>query len=165
MLIRFVPLYRVGTVVSKSQDGDLMAEVFKWIGGRSSRGSSSRGSVGGLKGLIRIIRDGWNCSFAVDGPRGPIYKVKPGVFEVSKLFQVPIYAAGVYCESRIDFPRSWNKTYLPKLFSKVAVYWHGPIGPVDKCQDPRSEALALELEQTLQEAKSKAKELYYSTIS
>lgn len=145
-LISIVKRYRIATIASQSKDGELMSKVLGWLGAKTSRGSSSRGAVQALKGLIRLVKDGANCSFAVDGPKGPIYKVKPGVFELSRTISAPIYAAGVAVDRALHFPKSWNKTYLPKPFAKVIIYWTGPMNPVSREADPRNPDLALELE-------------------
>ncbi len=133
-----------------------MAKVLKWLGAKTSRGSSTRGGVQALKGLLRLVKDGGNCSFAVDGPKGPLHKVKPGVFELSRMISGPIYAAGVACDRAIHFPRSWNKTFLPKPFAKVIIYWEGPLAPVSRDADPRNPDLALELEALLHHARQQA---------
>lgn len=156
-LISIVKRYRIATIASQSKDGELMAKVLGWLGAKTSRGSSSRGAVQGLKGLLRLIKDGGNCSFAVDGPKGPIYKVKPGVFEISRMIAGPIYAAGVAVDRAIYFPRSWNKTFLPKPFAKVIIYWVGPLPPVARESDPRNPDLALELEGVLNQARDQAR--------
>lgn len=156
-LISVVKRYRIATIASQSKDGELMAKVLGWLGAKTSRGSSSRGAVQGLKGLLRLIKDGGNCSFAVDGPKGPIYKVKPGVFEISRMVAGPIYAAGVAVDRAIYFPKSWNKTFLPKPFAKVIIYWDGPISPLAREADPRNPDLALELERLLNQARDQAR--------
>ena len=155
-LISLVKRYRIATIASQSKDGELMAKVLKWLGAKTSRGSSTRGGVQALKGLIRLMKDGGNCSFAVDGPKGPIYKVKPGVFEISRMVHAPIYAAGVHCDRALHFPKSWNKTYLPKPFAKITFFWTGPMPAITKELDPRNPDLALELEQLLHQARLQA---------
>ena len=155
-LISIVKRYRIATIASQSKDGELMAKVLKWLGAKTSRGSSTRGGVQALKGLLRLLKDGGNCSFAVDGPKGPLHKVKPGVFEISRMASAPIFAAGVAVDRAIHFPRSWNKTYLPKPFAKVIIYWLGPLPPVSREVDPRNPDLALELEGLLHQAKDQA---------
>ncbi|MGZ3773751.1 MAG: lysophospholipid acyltransferase family protein [Pseudobdellovibrionaceae bacterium] len=155
-LLSVVKRYRIATIASQSKDGELMAKVLKWLGARTSRGSSTRGGVQALKGLLRLVKDGGNCSFAVDGPKGPIYKVKPGVFELSRMIAGPIYAAGVACDRAIYFPKSWNKTFLPKPFAKVIIYWDGPTQPVPRDADPKNPDLALELEALLHRARQQA---------
>ncbi len=156
VLLRFIGHYRVGTIVSTSQDGELMNNVARWMGARTTRGSSTRGAVGALKGLIRLIRDGANCSFAVDGPKGPVYKVKPGAFEISRAMDLPIYWAGIGCDRAWHFPKSWNKTYLPKPFARILLKWSGPMRPVPKDVDPRDPGLASRLEDQLNAAKQQA---------
>ncbi len=159
-LLQFFSIYKVATIVSTSKDGEMMNRLVIWMGGATSRGSSTRGGVGALKGLFRLIQSGWNCSFAVDGPKGPIYRAKPGVFEVSKRMEIPIYTVGVHCDRAFHFPKSWNKTYLPKPFAKITVVWLGPWGPVLENQDPKSQDLALSLEDQLVRARKDASNLF-----
>lgn len=151
--------YRLATIVSTSKDGDIMSVFSRLMGTKSSRGSSTRGGIGALKGLLRLMKEGCNCSFAVDGPKGPIYKVKPGVFETSKLAQAPIFYAGVYADRKLVFEKAWNKTFLPKPFAKVHIRWSGPLAPIQKTQDPRDENLALDLEKLLHGARAEVQSL------
>lgn len=155
-LLHLVKKYKIATITSTSNDGEMMDKLFHFLGGKTSRGSSTRGAVQALKGLCRLIKSGRNCSFAVDGPKGPIYKAKPGVFEVSRLMGCPIFVGGVFCDKYVLFNKSWNQTYLPKPFAKIVVVWRGPIGPISKNQDPRSQDLALYLENELRAAKQQA---------
>lgn len=162
-LLQFFSRYKIATIVSTSQDGALMDNVVRWMGGATTRGSSTRGGASALKGLFRLVRQGWNCSFAVDGPKGPIYKAKPGVFEISKRLKVPIYCVGVHCEKAFRFPRSWNQTYLPRPFAKVVYSWHGPWGPVSELAEAKDPHLAEELEKVLWTARESASKLFADT--
>jgi lysophospholipid acyltransferase (LPLAT)-like uncharacterized protein len=155
-LIQLVHMYPTATIVSTSKDGELMNTAIKLLGGKTARGSSTRGGIGALKGLLNLMKSGYNASFAVDGPRGPLYQVKPGVFEVSRLMQAPIFAVGVACDRSWRFPKSWNKTFVPKPFSTVSIYWKGPIGPTTKGQDPRSKELAQSLAQSIFDCREEA---------
>lgn len=153
VLVQLFGVHPISTIVSTSKDGEIMNKLIEIFGGATSRGSSTRGGIAALKGLIRLVRDGWNCSFAVDGPKGPIYKVKPGIFEVAKILRVPIYWSGATCDRAFHFPRSWNKTYLPKPFARVRIEWFGPMDPPTDDQDPRDQKLAEDLEAKLHAAK------------
>ncbi len=148
-LFALITKYRLATIASQSKDGSMMAVMLYLQGVKTSRGSSTRGGVGALKGLLKFVKEGYNCSYAVDGPKGPIYKVKPGVFETSRLMNAPIFVAGVACDRKIVFERSWNKVYLPKPFAKIRVTWRGPLPSVGKNQDPRDPDLANSLEKKL----------------
>lgn len=134
----------------------MMSVILHLLGAKTTQGSSTRGGVGGLKGLVRLMRQGHSCSFAVDGPKGPIYKVKPGVFELSRLLDCPIYYSGVSVDRAIKFPKAWNKTYFPKPFAKIVIQWNGPLTPTTKAQDPRDPILADQLETLLHSAKQQA---------
>lgn len=153
-LLQLIPKYNIGTVVSSSEDGNIMNVLVRCVGGKTVRGSSTRGGVGALKGLIRLVKSGCNCSFAVDGPKGPIYQIKPGVFEISKLLGLPIFAGGVYCDRRLEFPKSWNKTYLPLPFAKIHICWLDAFSQISKDQDPRDPKLAEDLKLLLMKARN-----------
>lgn len=158
-LISLTKRYRIATITSTSKDGEMMNTVLHLLGAKTVRGSSTRGAVNALKGLIRLAREGYNTSFAVDGPKGPIHVVKPGVFEVSRLISSSgghIFAAGIACDRKWVFEKAWNKAYLPKPFAKIVVQWVGPFGPLSKEEDPRSPVPAQELTDALRNASALA---------
>ena len=152
--------YRLSTMISTSKDGEIMNTVYRLLGGKTSRGSSTRGGVSALKGLIELSRKGSSCNISVDGPKGPIYEVKPGVFELSRVLKAEIYAGGAYCQSAWRFPKAWNQAYFPKPFAKVVIVWTGPLGPITKADDPRSPELAKTLQNQLFAARRQAAKLF-----
>ncbi|OFZ28826.1 MAG: hypothetical protein A2622_05265 [Bdellovibrionales bacterium RIFCSPHIGHO2_01_FULL_40_29] len=160
VLISLAPRYKIATMTSTSKDGEIMTTVLRLLGARISRGSSTRGGVSALKGLIQLCKNGSNSTFAVDGPKGPLYEPKAGVFEFSRLLKSPIYAAGVACDRAWHFPRAWNKTFLPKPFARVFVVWTKAQDPVTKDQDPRSPELAKTLKNQLFAARQHATNLF-----
>ncbi len=156
-LLPLVKRYRLATMTSTSKDGELMTWIVSKLGGASSRGSSTRGGVSALKGMLRLLKTGqYNSSVAVDGPKGPIYRVKPGIFEVSRLAETPIYWAGVSADKYFLFERAWNKAFLPKPFARVYIRWHGPMEAISREQDPKDPALAIALQDRLNAAKHQA---------
>lgn len=159
-LLHFAKTYKLSTMISTSQDGEMMSVVYKLLGGKASRGSSTRGGASALRGLIELSKKGSSCNIAVDGPKGPIFEIKPGVFELSRLLSKEIYTAGAYCESAWRFPKSWNQAYFPKPFAKVVVVWTGPFGPITKADDPRSVELAKALQNQLFAARQQAAKLF-----
>lgn len=129
-----------------------MNRVLVWLGAATARGSSTRGGANAMRGLISHCRkNGNNVSFAVDGPKGPIHKVKPGVFEFSRLMQAPIFVASIGISRPWVFHRSWNKAVLPKPFSRVHVRIAEGMPVITRDQDAREVALAAQLEQMLHE--------------
>lgn len=158
-LICFCRFYKVATITSTSKDGELMNNVLNLLGVKTSRGSSTRGGVGALKGIIRIARTGYCPVVAVDGPKGPFHKAKPGVFEISRMLDLPIISVGVSCSRKYTFEKSWNKTYLPLPFSKLVLVW-GEALYLNKEEDPRSPKLAEKLENELDALGRKAAKLF-----
>jgi lysophospholipid acyltransferase (LPLAT)-like uncharacterized protein len=122
-ILHLLKKYHVACMISLSKDGALIAKVVELMGSKVSRGSSSRGAIQALKGVLRLARDGWRPSVAVDGPRGPIYKVKPGVVEIARVIKAPIFTISM-CSSRSFISRkSWNKLELPLPFSRIVIRW------------------------------------------
>ena len=145
--------YRLVTIASRSKDGRIMGTLLRLLGAAVIAGSSSKGGAAALKGLLRLMREGHNCSFAVDGPRGPIYKLKPGVLETSRVIQCPIYYASVSCDRAVHWHRSWDRAYVPKPFARIDVQWRGPLPAVGRDDDPREPQLLAQLEGLMLQAK------------
>jgi len=123
-VLPMVKTLNLATMTSTSKDGQLIDFVIRKFGGATSKGSSTRGGVGALKGLVRLVKkEGRNSSMAVDGPKGPIYEVKNGIFELAKLTGATIIPAGIASAPYICFEKSWNKARLPKPFAKVSIYF------------------------------------------
>lgn len=156
-LIAFSDRYKLVTMTSTSKDGEIMDFILKKLGFKTSRGSTTRGGVSALKGLLRIAKEGYTPMIPVDGPKGPIYEPKPGVFELSKLLNAPILPTGVAASSSLVFKKSWNKAFLPLPFSKVVLVWGEPMAPVQEGQDPRSIELATQLKTALDACGQSAK--------
>ncbi|HEX6592603.1 MAG TPA: lysophospholipid acyltransferase family protein [Moraxellaceae bacterium] len=153
-LMHLVARYRIATITSTSKDGELMNRVIRWMGAVTARGSSTRGGSTALRGVIaHCKRGGHNVSMAVDGPKGPIYKVKPGVFEFSRLLNAPIYSVSVGVSDPWVFHRAWNKAVLPKFFSKVHISIQPALPVVCRATDPRCPVLAQDLETHLNQGR------------
>ena len=141
--------YRCCVMTSTSKDGELMDSTLRLMGTKTSRGSSTRGGVSALKGILRLSKEGYRPSVAVDGPKGPYHKVKPGIFEISRITGGMISAAGCSVSNAFVFKKAWNKTYLPLPFSKVVIVLDFDRVGVSRDLDPHDPALAEHLEQTL----------------
>jgi lysophospholipid acyltransferase (LPLAT)-like uncharacterized protein len=98
------------------------------------------------------MKAGHSASMAVDGPRGPIYEAKPGVFVLSVLTGSTIYPVGAAADRYHRFEKSWNKAILPKPFSTVAIHMSEGWGVLDKGTDPRDPRLADRLARELHAA-------------
>ncbi|MES2856136.1 MAG: lysophospholipid acyltransferase family protein [Bdellovibrionota bacterium] len=158
-IVHLLGPYRAAAMVSTSKDGEIMDKVARLFGAVTSRGSSTRGGVSALKGILRLAKDGRHPSIAVDGPKGPLHKVKPGVFEISKLIDGEIFPVVAVADKKHIFERAWNKTFLPLPFATLVVVWGEPLPAVDRQADSRDPELARRLEQALANAKQQAWDL------
>lgn len=126
-LLHLLKRYRAACMVSHSKDGELITKVIELSGSKVSRGSSSRGAVGALKGILRLAKDGWRPSVAIDGPRGPRHQVKQGVLEISKILNAPVFTISMAASRPFVLKKSWNLMEIPLPFSRVVVCWGAPI--------------------------------------
>ena len=114
-------------LVSHSKDGEIMAKACATLGYRVTRGSSTRGAVGGLLALIKAVKEGHMVVLAVDGPQGPRGVCKPGIVRVVQKAGVPLFPVGVAGSARFVFKKTWNQSYLPLPFSRQVVFLGDPL--------------------------------------
>jgi hypothetical protein len=123
-LIAFSKHSRTLTLASQSKDGSIMAAALKVLGIEVIRGSSTRGGTRALVALLRRLKeDRFFVSFALDGPNGPRHVAKPGIHLLACKAVLPIYQCLVVCNSRWNIPNTWNKSYVPKPFAKITLYF------------------------------------------
>ena len=75
--------YAPGLMISRSADGDLIAGVASRTGWRPARGSSSKGGKSALLEVIKYLKETGLAAHIMDGPRGPIGKVKSGAISIA----------------------------------------------------------------------------------
>jgi len=130
-------------LVSLSADGDLQVGVMRTLGLHVVRGSSSRGGSSGFKGLVRAQRRrGADVVFAVDGPRGPAGRVKPGAAELARLCGAPLLPLGVASSASWVLRRTWDRFELPRPFARVVIV-AGPLLDPGASSDALGRALSL----------------------
>lgn len=80
----------ISILVSQSRDGELIARTLKRFGMDTVRGSTTRGWLSGVKGLLKSAREGKDLAITPDGPKGPGMKVQMGVIHIAKATGLPI---------------------------------------------------------------------------
>lgn len=127
MLVPFYCHRNLNLVImnSLSEDGDLMSKVVYYYGYHSVRGSSSRGGMRGLLEMVKLGRKGMPLSLVVDGPRGPIYEVKPGIVMMAQKIGGYILPIGMAFSQCLTL-NSWDKTKLPLPFSRAVMHTGKP---------------------------------------
>jgi lysophospholipid acyltransferase (LPLAT)-like uncharacterized protein len=85
------------------------------------RGSSTRGAVGAVVEMAKLMRAGCTTAFTIDGPKGPRYVAKMGAVLLAKKTGHPIMPVTMALTRYWKLP-SWDQFQIPKPFTKARVY-------------------------------------------
>lgn len=135
---------RRGIVVMSSQsfDSEYIARFIQRFGYGAARGSSTRGARSALIQMIRAVRAGKSAAFTVDGPRGPIYEVKPGAILLAAKSGAPILPFSISLDRYWRLP-SWDGIQIPKPFARATVILGKSFRVADSGELEESEKLEL----------------------
>ena len=123
-------------LASEHGDAELAARLLAKLGYDNVRGSSTRGGVKALLGMVRAVKERrLDLVFTVDGPRGPAQEVKPGVVFAASRARLPVVPLGVAIDRSWSL-RSWDGHRIGKPFARVALVIGEEIRvPEDASQD------------------------------
>ena len=137
-------------VTSQSFDGEYIARFIQRFGYGAARGSSTRGGVGALVEMIRVMRAGVPAGFTIDGPRGPRYVAKMGAVLLAKKTGQPILPFTVRSASHVTIP-SWDALQVPLPLARARVSIAAPIFVPADAPEALLQAKRDELQQALDE--------------
>ncbi len=72
-----------------------------------------------MRSLTEAVSQGADAAFAVDGPRGPLNKVKAGAILAAKNTGAIIIPITTKADRAWIFGKAWDNYLLPKPFAKV----------------------------------------------
>lgn len=114
--------------VSESKDGEFVAQVISNFGFEVARGSSKRKGHKALLSLIsRMRKEKKNVGITVDGPRGPLHKVKKGALFLAGVSKAAIVPVATGAKRSWVLNKSWDKIALPLPFTEGLVILGDPI--------------------------------------
>jgi lysophospholipid acyltransferase (LPLAT)-like uncharacterized protein len=111
---------------SPSFDAEYIKRFIRRFGYGAVRGSSTRGGVGALVKMIRLMKDGLPAGFSIDGPKGPKYVAKSGANMLAKKTGNPVLPFIIEAEKHWEIG-SWDRLQIPKPFSRARVFIAEPI--------------------------------------
>jgi len=162
-----MPLITVGypgkgfkVLISRHRDGELIGRTIRFFGAEAVRGSSTRGGLSGLKGLIRELRKGHDVAIAPDGPRGPRYDVQEGVMQLARMSGRPIVPV-TFGASSGTILNTWDRFLVPYPFSRGVYLWGDPLWIDAEADDPAIEEKRVLLESRLRSMTEQA-DRYFS---
>ena len=112
-------------LISRHRDGRRLASTMSRWGFRVVQGSSTRGGLAALRGVIRALEAGSNVAITPDGPRGPARVAKPGVIAAAQGTGAIVLPVGIGA-SWTWHARSWDRFMIPAPFAKVRMIYGEP---------------------------------------
>jgi lysophospholipid acyltransferase (LPLAT)-like uncharacterized protein len=140
---------RIVVMTSQSFDGEYIARFIQRFGYGAARGSSTRGAVGAIVEMTRLMRAGSPAGFTIDGPKGPRYVAKMGAVLLAKKTGMPILPFTVTAVRFWEAKRSWDGFQVPFPFSRARVVIAAPIYVSADTDDDGLEAKRNELQAAL----------------
>lgn len=116
----------VSVLVSRSKDGEFVAQTLHRFGFKTVRGSSSRGGGSAFIKLMDVVRAGQCVAFTPDGPRGPLRSIHPGVLTLATKMGIPVVPLA-WAGNRAKALRSWDRFLVPLPFSRYQVVYGDPL--------------------------------------
>lgn len=141
-------------LISRHADGELIAQVCRWLGVGTVRGSTARGGERAIWELLEVARKG-HIGITPDGPRGPRREVQPGIIYVASRSGLPIVPVGVGYSNAWRL-KSWDRFALPKPGSTICAFAGRPFTvPVDANREEQEE-FRLELQRRMDSVTARA---------
>jgi len=152
--------------VSTSLDGEIIARVVEKMGFKVVRGSAERrGAVQSTMQMITRLNEGESVAMMVDGPRGPLHKVKNGVVKLAQKTGAPIIPAHWYSPQKtfITLP-SWDKMRTPLGDCNILNIYGDPIYVREDATDEELAKARENIREQLFDIEAKAPELYKEAV-
>jgi len=118
---------RIVVMTSQSFDGEYIARFIQRFGYGAARGSSTRGAVGAIIEMTRLMRAGSPTGFTIDGPKGPRSVAKMGAVLLAKKTGQPILPFTITAQRFWEAKQSWDGFQVPMPFSRACVNIAPPI--------------------------------------
>jgi lysophospholipid acyltransferase (LPLAT)-like uncharacterized protein len=148
---------RIVVMTSQSFDGEYIARFIQRFGYGVARGSSTRGAVGAIIEMTRLMRAGLPTAFTIDGPKGPRYVAKMGAVLLAKKSGQPILPFTITAKHFWAAKRSWDGFQVPFPFTRARVDIAPPIYVGAEADEDALAKKREELQQTLEEINGRGK--------
>lgn len=115
------PVY---ALISQHADGELIAQIIRFLNLRAVRGSTTRGGAQAVVELLERARIA-HLALTPDGPKGPRRVVQRGVVFLASRSGLPVAPYGI-AFSKAWRAKSWDRFAVPLPFSTI----YGVVGPL-----------------------------------
>ena len=135
-------------MISRSRDGEMIADVYRRLNFRPVRGSSSSGGREALAAMVADLSTNLCAVHILDGPRGPRGVIKAGIIRMAQLSGAPIVPVYISV-NRAWRLKSWDRFLIPKPFSTVCARFDKPIHVPAELDNEAFEAIRLDIEKRM----------------
>jgi len=149
---------RIVVMTSQSFDGEYIARFIQRFGYGAARGSTTRGGVGAIVEMVRLMRAGLPTAFTIDGPKGPRYVAKMGAVLLAKKTGQPILPFTITPQRFWESKKSWDSFQVPLPFTRTRVDIAHPIYVPPDADDKVLEVKRNELQTALDEINQRGEE-------
>ena len=129
----FLYRYQKACVVTTPEPrGKVLAKVAAWMGYLNITLPLQSDNLEAARGFIQMlktIKKGHDAVIAVDGPGGPPFEVKPGIFFLSEKSGIPIIPIGVSAPRKLSLWWRWDRYFIPLPFSTIKIKVGLPLKP------------------------------------
>jgi len=139
---------RIVVMTSRSFDGEYIARFIQRFGYGAARGSSTRGGIGAIIEMVKLMRAGCPTGFTIDGPKGPRCVAKMGAVLLAKKTGNPIVPFSISA-SRSLTVNSWDRLQIPLPFTKALTSIGEPIYVSKEATEEELESKRDQLQQSL----------------
>ena len=149
-------------LVSNSIDGEVIARAVEKWGFKVVRGSAGKkGEVESTMQMLTRLKNGECVGIMVDGPHGPLHKVKNGAVKLAQMSGAPIVPAHWYSPQKtfINLP-SWDKMKTPLGDCKILNLYGEPIYVNENATDEELSEAKENIRTQLLNLEAKAPEIY-----
>jgi lysophospholipid acyltransferase (LPLAT)-like uncharacterized protein len=120
---------RIDILISKHKDGDIIADLIKYHGFNSIRGSTNnpnkekeKNTISSIRKIIKTLKANVSIGITPDGPRGPRHKVSEGTINISRISNKKILPMALAYKKQWVL-NTWDKFIIPKPFNKICIVW------------------------------------------
>jgi lysophospholipid acyltransferase (LPLAT)-like uncharacterized protein len=156
--------HRVKALISRHRDGEINAFAAERLGIKSIRGSGDpggrydvKGGVGGFKGLLTALNEGYIAALTADVPK--VARIAGlGIVTLGRASGRPIFPAAVASSRRIELD-NWDRSAINLPFSRIAIVVGEPITVPANADDAGMELCRTAVQRGLETVTARAYEL------
>jgi lysophospholipid acyltransferase (LPLAT)-like uncharacterized protein len=141
---------RMVVMTSRSFDGEYIARFIQRFGYGAARGSSTRGGIGAVIEMVKLMRAGYPTAITIDGPKGPRHVAKMGAVLLAKKTGNPVLPFSVTATKCLTI-NSWDRLQIPMPFTRALMSFAPPIHVPKDATEEDLQAKRDELQKVLDE--------------